>query len=148
VRTEPPMHTAVKKGTVVDIALSKGPELFLVPGVANKSIDEAKADMSAVGFTLTVGDEQYSDTVPKGDVASVTPDVDKAKRGTAFVAIVSKGPPPVPVPDVQGKTADQARSALNDAGLTYSPIEQYSDTVDVGVVIGSDPAGGATAPKG
>src|SRR6202022_1142977 len=94
------------------------------------------------------GSEDYSDTVAKGNVMSVTPDVAHAKRGTAFVAMVSKGPPPVTVPDVTGKTASQAQSALETAGLVYASTEDFSETVAVGVVISSSPTRGTSAPKG
>jgi serine/threonine-protein kinase len=148
VRTEPPMHTKVKDGTVIDISVSRGAQLFLVPPVVKKQLDEAKAMMSGVGFSLQVASEEYNDTVPKGAVASITPDEARAKRGTSFAAVVSKGPPPVTVPDTSGLSASNARTAIEGAGLVFAEDDQYSDTVDQGTSMSSTPAGGSSAPKG
>lgn len=148
VRTEPPMHTNVKKGSIVNLAVSKGAQLFAVPMVVGKSIDEARALMAGPGFSIQIASQDYNDSVAKGDIVSISPNIDTAKRGTAFAAIVSNGPPPVTVPDVTGKTASQAKAALDTAGLTYVENGVYSDTVDQGTVISSDPSGGASAPKG
>lgn len=41
----------------------------------------------------------------------------------------------ITVPDVKGKTADEAKSILNAAGLGYSKANQTSDTVKEGLVI-------------
>src|SRR5581483_7536516 len=148
VRTEPPMHTNVKKGAVIDLAVSKGAQLFDVPDVTGKTMDEARALLSATGFSIQIASSDYNDGVPKDDIISVTPNVSRAKRGTAFSAVVSKGPPPVTVPDLTGKSASKARSALEAVGLVFAENDEYSDTVDEGVVISSSPAGGDSAPKG
>jgi beta-lactam-binding protein with PASTA domain/tRNA A-37 threonylcarbamoyl transferase component Bud32 len=148
VRTDPAVHTKVKKGSIVALEVSKGAQLFDVPNVVGKTLDEARALMSSVGFSVQVGTQDYNDSVPKDAIIALTPDTTRAKRGTAFSADVSKGPPPVTVPDVTGKTSGAAKSALDAAGLTFVENDVYSDTVDQGTVISSDPAGGSSAPKG
>jgi serine/threonine-protein kinase len=45
-------------------------------------------------------------------------------------------------------TADKAKAALDAAGLVFVENDVFSDTVDAGTVISSDPAGGSSAPKG
>ena len=55
---------------------------------------------------------------------------------------MSDGPAPVPVPDVSGKTFDEASQQLTAAGFTVSRADDFSDTVDKDKVIGTDPAGG------
>ena len=53
------------------------------------------------------------------------------------------------VPDVAGKTVEQATSALEDAGYTVSGTEEvYSDTVEKNKVVSTDPAAGEKADKG
>jgi len=148
VRTDPSISTKVKKGSIVDIALSKGPELFDVPDVVGKSIDEARSLLSAAGFSVQIANQDYNNSVPKDAVIALTPDTTRARKGTAFAADVSKGPPPVTVPDITGMTASKAKAALDSAGLAFVENDVYSDTVDSGTVISSDPAGGSSAPKG
>ena len=148
VRTEPAMHTSVKKGSAVNVSVSKGAEMFQVPTVVGKSIDDARTVMSAAGFSVQIASEDYNDTVPKDDIVSISPNLDQATKGTAFAAVVSKGPPPVTVPDVTGKTASQARASIEGAGLAFVENDQYSESVGEGTIISSNPAAGSSAPKG
>ena len=148
VRTSPEAGTAVKKGVRVTLMVSSGPQLFDVPKIVGKPVDDATNMMSAAGFSLIVGDERYDDTVPKGAIVSYGPPSERAKKGTAFTAIVSKGPELVAVPNVSGKTPEQSKAALEAAGFTYAAASDYSDTVPLGQVIRTNPAGGEMAPKG
>jgi serine/threonine-protein kinase len=148
VETDPRSGTGVKEGSRIQLALSKGPELFRVPDVIGKALDEAKNLMEDAGFTIAAASEQYHDTIPAGHVISRDPGVPTAKRGTAFQAVVSKGPPLVTIPNVDGKSSANARSALEAAGFVFASSGDYSDKVQEGSVIRTDPAGGSLAPKG
>ncbi len=54
----------------------------------------------------------------------------------------------VTVPDVAGRTAAEAVSALRAAGFATTTDGQVSATVDKGLVIGTSPAGGDSADEG
>lgn len=54
----------------------------------------------------------------------------------------------VTVPNVKGKTADDAESILTDKKLVVNKVEQPSDTVKKGYVIDQSPASGATVYEG
>ena len=47
----------------------------------------------------------------------------KAPRNSAMEVVVSKGPKPVPVPNVVGATVEDATQALDDAGFVVDVIE-------------------------
>ncbi len=53
----------------------------------------------------------------------------------------------VAVPDLRGASFDQAQAALAAQGLTAVRIDEYSVTIPVGAVIGTDPAAGARVEK-
>jgi serine/threonine-protein kinase len=146
--TDPDPGTSVKKGAKVTLLISKGAQLFAVPKIVGKPIDDAKAMMSAANFTLTIGSHRHDDTVPKDAVVSYGPPREQAKRGTTFTAVVSDGPELIEVPNVTGKTSASAQKAIEAAGFTYGSASDYSDSVAQGNVIRSDPAGGEMAPKG
>lgn len=148
VDSDPKAGTAVREGTRVQLSVSKGPELFSVPDVVGKPLDEAKRLMEDAGFSISAASEQHHETIPAGAVISRDPGGAQAKRGTNFQAIVSKGPPLVTVPNVNGKTSANAKAALEAAGFTYTSSDAFSDTVADGHVIRTDPAGGSPAPKG
>jgi beta-lactam-binding protein with PASTA domain len=61
---------------------------------------------------------------------------------------VSKGPQPVLVPSVVGRTESAATSALTSAGFTIGVTRQFSSTVARGIVISQTPAGNTELPPG
>ena len=54
----------------------------------------------------------------------------------------------VSVPDVSGKTIEQAIDALEEAGFTYTTEQANSDSIEVGSVIKTKPKSGSTRKKG
>ena len=82
--------------------------------------------------------EAYSDA-PVGEV------IDSAKaagtelpRGTAVELTVSKGPEPIPIPDVVGLTGGEAASELEAAGFGVSDVQGSPN----GTVLATDPVAG------
>ena len=73
----------------------------------------------------------------KGTVLSVDPAEGTSLREGATITLVpSLGPPPVPVPDISGKTLEAATAALGVAGLKAGDVHRvYSDHVAEGDVI-------------
>jgi len=62
--------------------------------------------------------------------------------------VVSKGPQQVAVPNEVGKTLDDARNDLENAGFKVSVTRQESSTADPDTVLSQDPAAGTNADKG
>jgi serine/threonine-protein kinase len=71
----------------------------------------------------------------------------QAPRESTVTLLVSDGPAPVPVPDVAGLGYDEAAAALQEKRLAPVKKEAYSDTVEEGKVIGTDPAAGQPAAR-
>jgi serine/threonine-protein kinase len=148
VGSDPDPSTAVEDNAAVTLFVSKGPQLFDVPDVVGKPLDEAKTLMTQAGFSLTVEKEAHHDTIPKGAVISHDPDRASVRQGTAFSAVVSKGPPLQPVPNINGSNEAKARSIIEGAGFAYASRTEFSDEITQGKVISSEPGAGAMAPKG
>ena len=148
VDSDPRPGTGVKQGTRIKLSISKGPELFGVPDVIGQPLADAKESISKAGFTLAASSEQHHDTIPAGAVISREPGVGEAKRGTAFTAVVSKGPPLIAVPNVSGKSSSDAKSALEATGFLYASSGAFHETINEGVVIRTEPDSGSLAPKG
>lgn len=109
------------EGATVNLLASVG----AVPDVAGMSVDDATSALKNVHLLVTGGPQSYSDTVEKGDVITAQAQKDgPIKPGDTLALETSKGPEPVPVPDVVGKTWDVAKKTLKDAGfdLKYSAI--------------------------
>ncbi len=95
--------------------------------------------------------EQYSETVPKGEVASQSPEPGAEVRpGSTLVIVVSKGvaPTKTKIPDVVGKTESDAKTALTNAGFPNEVFKVYHSSVAKGKVITQLPEGGTSAVAG
>jgi serine/threonine-protein kinase len=87
--------------------------------------------------------ENYSDTVPSGEVISNTPVAgEQVKPDTPVDYVVSSGPAPVTVPKLSGLTGDAASQALTKLGLKVTVTQDFSETVQIGQVIGLSPSNG------
>ena len=64
--------------------------------------------------------EQPHDSVPKGDVISYSPgNGSTVQVGSTVNIVVSSGPNTASVPSLSGMTADQAKSAVTQAGFSW-----------------------------
>ncbi|MER6303461.1 Stk1 family PASTA domain-containing Ser/Thr kinase [Kitasatospora sp. NPDC001539] len=114
-----------------------------VPGVLGKDRGEAQRILDHEGMHGRFV-EAFSESVPAGLVISTDPEVGaRTRKSDAVTVTVSKGPKRIAVPDVTGKSADDAAAALATAGLTRGTVtETYDDGVPAGSVVSSSPAAG------
>ncbi|MCG2797774.1 MAG: Stk1 family PASTA domain-containing Ser/Thr kinase [Cellulomonas sp.] len=121
-----------------------------VPTVAGMTASQAESALKNDGFTPE-RQEKASADVAKDTVIGTDPaEGTKQERGTTVIYFVSTGPATTTVPDVSGKTADQAITALEAAGLTVAENRQSDDNPDFlsGQVTKTDPAANAPATEG
>ena len=149
ISTDPAPQTDLEHGTVVTLLISKGPERYEVPDLVGSTVDAAKTVLRdvklAIGKTTYVNDE----VVPKGNIISTQPPAGLVVRPREVVDLtISKGPAPIPVPNVSGLVLDAARQAMSDAGFEVRTESAYSDTVREGFAVRSEPAKGALQPRG
>lgn len=114
------------------------------PAVINLSAAAAQAKVEKAGLTFESGEQAYSETVAKGSVISTDPDAGaRIRDGGTVTAVISLGPERHAVPDVRGKTLDEAQTLLDAASLGFGQaIEKYNEKVAKGKVITTDPAPG------
>jgi eukaryotic-like serine/threonine-protein kinase len=119
-----------------------------VPDQLNKPEAEAAAALRALEFKV-ISREEYVNGTTAGQVTAQRPRPgEELKEGGTVILTVSKGPVPVPVPDVTGATRTAATDAITKAGLTVGNVsEKTSEEVASGVVLDWSPKGGM-APTG
>lgn len=145
VASEPAAGETIRKFQPVSLAVSKGPELFPLPELTGKSLDEAKNTLNGAEMALGNISETYDETAPAGTVLAQAPGSGNAVRhGTPVDLTVSKGPQPIPVPDVRGQEQGAAVKAIEAAGLkaVISPETVFDRKVAKGGVVAQDPASG------
>jgi serine/threonine-protein kinase len=112
-----------------------------------EGLDAAHAQTRANAHGLLTSTVQQTADDPKGFVIGQDPAPGGwLGRGGTIKLIVSKGPKPVPLPDVVGKPQAQAAAALSRAQFVVGISKSYSDTVRTGSVIATQPA--SQAPPG
>lgn len=147
--TDPPPGEGARPDSTVSAVVSKGPERYEVPVLKGRSAKAASEAIVAANLTVGAITEAYDDKVDLGDVVSTSPKAGASvKPGTVVDLVLSKGPAPVPVPDVVGRKVGGARTALDKAGLRSTVTEKYSDTVADGVVIAVRPKSGSIVNSG
>lgn len=128
--------------------LSSGPTVA-VPGVVGKTFDEAKQILEDEDFVVVRGPDRSHETIAAGLVMLQSPpDGQKAPKGSPVTLTVSLGPLQTEVPNVAGKSEQEAEEVLLDANLKKGGVRREpSDTVPEGQVIGTDPAAGQTVNR-
>ncbi|MDI9589823.1 MAG: Stk1 family PASTA domain-containing Ser/Thr kinase [Acidobacteriota bacterium] len=146
----PDAGTKAKRGTKIDLVISKGEEpkeTVEVPDLRNLEPSEAKAKLAEVGLKGESGDSVYDSEVEAGKIASQSPKAhEKAKEGDTVTYHLSKGKESVEVPSVVGESESAATEALEAKDFEVEVAYDYSNTYDKGIVMEQSKTG--TAEKG
>lgn len=136
-------NTTVKKGTTVNLVLSKGPNKKAVTDVIGHEVNRAKGELEADGFKVEVK-ETSSDSVRKDLVISTSPDRGTyVEPGSTVTITVSTGRKEVTIPSVTvDMDFEEAVDALEDAGFEGSIVEakESSESVGAGYVTRYSPS--------
>ena len=114
------------------------------------SLTQAAAEAKAreLGVELEIKEPSpFSETVPRGTVLDQDPAPgERYRRGTAITVRISRGPDRVKIPDVRGKTEDDARDLLEAQRLdVVLAAREFSRDVPEGSVIEQNPGPSAAA---
>jgi membrane peptidoglycan carboxypeptidase len=113
-----------------------------IPQVAGLSFDAAKQALEAAGFVVEDGGQQDSNQ-PAGTVSGTDPS-GQAGRGSTIRVFTSNGNGTT-VPDLSGMTQQQAKAALDQAGLKMKTSGNIDPTA---VVENQDPAPNSAVKRG
>ncbi|MCI2175455.1 MAG: Stk1 family PASTA domain-containing Ser/Thr kinase [Bifidobacterium thermacidophilum] len=138
-------------GIVFALTHSKKTQMVTVPTFSSSTTEAgAEAKLEAVGLKIKVETDTNS-TEPKGTFTKQSPaGGKKVAVGSTVKVWFSSGPSTGTVPDVSGKSQDDARSTLEAAGFKVAASTQTedSDTVAKDNVTRTSPAAGSKQSKG
>jgi len=105
------------RGSKIDLYVSRGPESALVPPVAGMWDDDARRFVLDLGFKADIEHEfgRYAEGIVMEQDPQAGAD---QKLGEEIKLLVSKGAPPIEVPNVRGLEVAEAVSAVRSAGLS------------------------------
>ena len=138
-------------GATMGIVEIANPNEVQIPDLVNKTAEEAEQILKDLKLKLVVKSEEYDENIEKGKIISQDPTYKenyKIKEHSEISVIISKGTEKVDVPNVVGKTKEEAEKELKDAGLVPEIIEENDEKVEAGIVLSQDPEDGENVNKG
>lgn len=148
-RTDPPAGSMIRKGEFVTVYISLGTGEFGVPNLIGENIEIARSRLKDQGFVEGRITYEPTDDVDENIVINQNPPGGTtAPPGTAVDLVVSLGPEAVKVPDVAGKSSDEAILELARSSFTnIETLREFSPTIPLGFVIRTNPTAGQEVPK-
>ncbi|RMB85564.1 Stk1 family PASTA domain-containing Ser/Thr kinase [Streptomyces shenzhenensis] len=144
---DPEPDTRVDKGTSVSLVVSTGAPKVAVPDVQGLTFDKAEAQLTAKGFEVdkkTKESDQTPDVVIGQDPAGDT----ELEKGSTITLTVAKAPEKSTVPDVIGRTCDEAKAQMTGSNLVGNCVETpTTDASQDGKVISTNPQAGQQMDK-
>ena len=142
---DPNTPPQVPRADPVKIVVSDGPAPRVVPSIdPAATFEQATAALAAVQLQA-VKAEDFSETVPAGQIVATDPPAGTAvARDSSVRVIISKGPQPITVPDVSRQSVADATAQLQAAGLTVTGVQGNPSST----VTGTNPPAGTQVPKG
>ena len=140
--------TAIIAGTVIDVTVAVPMRQFTMPNLLYKSQETAKQLLKNIGIDATV-EGAISEIIAKGLVAEQSIEKEQTVMpGEQVTLVVSSGSKPFAMPDVAGKTEEEARRILTESTLVVSAEYDYDQTVPEGSVIRQSVKAGADVTRG
>nr|WP_304355035.1 Stk1 family PASTA domain-containing Ser/Thr kinase [Bifidobacterium catenulatum] len=142
-----------RRGQKVRVVVSKGVRQATVPDdILDATSTSGKDPINALkkaGFDnveqTAASDDAYSMEVPQGALLSLSVDPGATLPHNATITVtVSQGPKPVTMPNIVGKTKDEAQQTMDDLKLTANWTESFDDKIPQGQVISASVDSGNT----
>ncbi len=126
-KVDPNVDSTVKSGSEVKLTVSAGEGQIKVPNLADMSLDEVRRTLKSLGLEL-VEDKEYSDKVQSGKVIYQSPNANESvDKGSKVKVVFSKGKEikniNLNIPDVSGKSVDEAKAILSSAGVEANAVK-------------------------
>ena len=125
------------------------PKDHALPRLLDLGITEAQKQLTSQGFRIRIADEEPDPRLPKGKVVWQDPAPGTTlPAGSTVTLTPSAGPAQIPIPDVIGFEATEARKVLLAAGFATGEEDSVTSGIDVGAVVATRPAPGAARDAG
>ncbi|WP_284251789.1 Stk1 family PASTA domain-containing Ser/Thr kinase [Litorihabitans aurantiacus] len=142
ISSDPAAGSLIAPGQTVTVTISSGPDTLTVPDVIGFTADQATTALNQAGFTgnqIRIMEEDDG-SQQAGDVLRIEPGVgESAAPNAPFVLYVASGN--VTIPDLTGRTQDEAAQLLRDANLSATFTQDETGSAAAGTVTGWEPTG-------
>lgn len=132
----------------VGLMFFNSPKTVTVPDVTGQTIEKAQEMIEVAGLEIGSITKEATNEVEEGLVIRTSPGANISKRQGSKVDVVIATAATVVIPDVSGKDVETARQELETLGLQVALTEEYSTTVEKGMIIKTSPEVNASVEKG
>ncbi|MFF8677407.1 Stk1 family PASTA domain-containing Ser/Thr kinase [Streptomyces sp. NPDC015237] len=145
---DPKQGTSVDKQSTVNLVVSTGAPKVAVPNVIDKDVDTATEQLENKGFKVET--KQTESSQDEGTVLSQDPDPgSELEKGSTVTLEVAKAEAKATVPDVVGRSCDEAKAQMQNNDLEATCTDQPTqDPNQVDKVISTTPAANQQVDKG
>jgi serine/threonine-protein kinase len=146
VRQSPAAGSSVKKGRQIELVVSRGLEVGLVPHIEGLTERQARVEIEKEGFTVGSVSKIFSAEVSSDKIIAVTPAPGtKTSRALPLELVISKGlqPTHAVMPNVIGESLSAAQQKIEEEGLSVGNVEyETNPTLQPGTVVSQSVAPG------
>ena len=139
--------TLLRKGTDVDLVVSRGPQPLTVVNYEGTDADTAIRELKQLGFAVAVS-TQRCETVARGLVIRQSPRSGTGIRGDTINITRSLGPNLVTVPSVRGDGGAGSRAGDEEGGIQDRGQGEPAEDSGTGFVVYTNPRARSQVPKG
>jgi eukaryotic-like serine/threonine-protein kinase len=149
-----PSSGDLAEGKSFVLYVSDGPTPSVLPHMVGVPVDQVMASLAPLDLQLVVSGQQFSETAPLNTVVAFTvagqavPEGAAVDKGSTVNVIVSAGPEPRTIPQLNGLPPDQVEQTLRGLGLVPARGEDVFDpVVAAGLVAASNPPQGTQVAR-
>lgn len=148
----PPEGMPLEDGEALEVIVSAGAGVRRVPDVRGFSEADARSLLDGAGIRVSASQRVDAEGAAEGVVAGTRPDVGSPLEADAAVTLlVSRGGAVVEVPDVRGRTREEAAKALTAVRLAVGRVSGGTldaEPAEGQVVVRQSPPAGGLARSG
>ena len=146
---DPKEGVDVNKGDTINLVVSTGAPKVVVPSVLGQNVDDATTTLEGDKYGFKVETKQKVSAEDPGTVLEQNPKLGaEVEKGTTITLTVAKAQAKSTVPDVSGKSCDDAKAQMTANNLVGNCTEvDTSDPNLVGKVVSTDPQANTQVDK-
>ncbi|MFG2431374.1 Stk1 family PASTA domain-containing Ser/Thr kinase [Streptomyces sp. NPDC048590] len=149
ISSDPGSGERIRGNDAVKLVISRGPEIVKVPDLEGLALGDARRELTGAGLAPGMVTREFSEDVDRGRVIRTDPGTGTERHADSAVALVVSKGSPVDVPDVTGLSVEDARAALDEAGLDTEVLtDRVHSPEAAGDIARQSPGGGAEAAEG
>ncbi len=148
---DPRAGETIAKGGVIKLFVAKSGEGKVIPDLTNKNYKQARDTLEALGFIVKLQATE-NEVIEVGNVINTNPaantSVIEGSTITVFYAVDTSSESQFKMPDLEGKSLDEAKILIEKNGLVVSKIEKVDSSISENFVVSQSPADGSPVRKG